>query len=1031
MKGKGNELKGEGLRDQRERQKAGEDLSSSYCVEAGAGTGKTTVLIARVLGLLLDKGLSPGEVVAITFTEKAAGELRLRLRDALEVREDPRAREALEELDRMQIGTIHGFAASLLRERPIEAKVTPGFEVLDSVGSQLLFDQVWDRWIERELSEPSAVFSLVARLGLDLFHLRLLARFLNGNRGYHGREPQGDLDSILERVEALLHEGLQRLRDLACCCVNPEDKGFQEIERLGRICEQWQLLDREGRACLLLSPLRLKNVGNQKNWDPKTTMAQVKALLAEMDACLQREAAILSDRVCAELLDWLRGFVEEIQREKRRQGALDFDDLLHRARVLLRDPLVLERFQKAYQAILVDEVQDTDATQLEIVFRLCEKGGVLAPGKLFLVGDPKQSIYRFRRADLNSFVAARDRLEREGGLLRLEQNFRSASGVVDWVNRCFASLLKGGKVPFFPLVPYRTDCPGRVEVLLPREGSLDEKSPAQVVREEEARHIAARIRKGVREKEWRWGDVAVLFRSSTGLELYERAFQALEVPYITEAGGRFHYREEVVGLRNALVCVERPHDPCALVSCLRSPFFGVSDEALYMHRKAGCPFHVLLGRESPVPSIRDALELLADLHQRRHDLGVARTVEEFLENTRGLALWLVRTQGEQSEANCLKLLEMARAFERQEGATFGRFCRWLQDVDWLQAAESESPILEPGEDAVSMMTVHKAKGLEFPVVILANLASGFWGSESCLVDRNTGHLELRIPSKPWIASSGFESLMEREKEETLAEEIRILYVAATRAKDVLILPRFPGKSKQSLLSFLEGTGQLESGEACSVPGEVLDLEGADPSLLRIKLSHQGARGHESRRTAWIEKRKAALEHLAPKTRTERSAEGHSARIGKALHRAMEIGDWENEKTWRGGVSASCQEFGVPNQLEEVLRMMETLMATSTLSRARQADFCHREAPFVLMGRDGARRGIIDLLFREGDGLVVVDYKTGGGPLTEETRRRFQAQAAFYSEAGQSLVGVPVLESIFLSASTGQVLLSIAGDGFLP
>ncbi len=528
----------------------------------------------------------------------------------------------------------------------------------------------------------------------------------------------------------------------------------------------------------------------------------------------------------------LDGVLGRYRDAKARLGALDFLDLLVRARDLVRDePAVRASFQQRFTHVFVDEFQDTDPLQAEILLLLSADDPACGswrdvrptPGKLFVVGDPKQSIYRFRRADVGVYEEVRDQLRRHGAeCLTLRSSFRAVPEIQRLVNAAFAPLMQGDRVTvqadYVPLSPVRTDAPaqpGVVALPVPRpdwfRGRPTKKSISAGLPDAVAAFIAWLIGESgwqVTERErpgeraavrpqhvcllFRRFDTRVFDRGASAVEDVTRPYvQALEsrgIPHLLVGGKSFHEREEVETMRTALGAVEWPDDELSVFGTIRGALFAVSDEHLLEYRQlAGGlhPYRPAGGVPAHLTPVIDALALLRDLHARRNHRPVAETVARLLDASRAHAIFALRPSGEQALANVQYIGELARQYEAGGGISFRGFVDQLQEeADSTRAAEA--PILEEGSDGVRLMTVHKAKGLEFPVVVLADMTAELSrGTASRWVDGATGRCAVSLTG--WVPAD----LRDHEAVEVArdrAEGVRVAYVAATRARDLLVVP---------------------------------------------------------------------------------------------------------------------------------------------------------------------------------------------------------------------------------------------------
>jgi ATP-dependent helicase/nuclease subunit A len=1087
------------LADEAQREIARNDLDRSLAVEAGAGTGKTTLLVDRILSLLRERRAALDEIVAITFTEKAAGELKVRLREATEKalllsppEEAESLGQALGELERAPISTIHSFCSALLRERPVEASLDPNFEPLDEMGMDLLFQEVWDQWLGAEMEKKPAGLRRALALGMEMDPLSRLVRQIYENRDLLPEGPLPQPTYSPERFMEILEEEVQQAWDLAQSdCRKEEDLGYQAILSLREKVKELKEACPATQEVILFRELEIKAQGNKSNWKPAASCDAQKQILKKLARELETLKETLRAQVMAGLVGWVRGFVAAMEEEKARRGVLDFQDLLILSRNLLRDNKeVREYFQKIFRYILVDEFQDTDPLQVEVVFFLAEKGVRanrweevdLQPGKLFLVGDPKQSIYRFRRADIETYEKARERLISKGAGVNIVQNFRTVPSILSWVNRVFSGLIQppeGGtfQPAYVPLVPHPErkevieDRPAVLLLAPPPDFDIHEASAAKV-REDEAQSVAALIEEmtaGGTEKKWMifdqreggprpvsYRDMAILFPALTGIDAYEEALKERGIPYRLEGGKEFYMRQEVRSLLCCLKAIDDPADAISMVAALRSPFFGFSDEEIFLFAASGNRLSYLQPPAAEAEGFSEALSLLKDLHGKRNSRPTSATVSDLFSRTKAMEFSLLRQGGEQMAANLRKVLEQARAFEGESQATFRRFVEWLGTREEEGAREGESPWSEEGEENVKLMTIHKAKGLEFPVVFLANLAGERRRRQDFIPLRLQGTFEMRIGN---FQTAGYASALEQEKAKMEAEDRRLLYVAATRARDYLVLPLFWGKRGRGFFNLLEEKlPSLESMEAWSViDGQLITGRGSfqlhpgEKPPLRLDPGEPGKEEGTAweRRLRWKEsldavKEKAAvgLPLLAPSSAlpstldlpsrrldewTEPSpsrGEGEEGGIdfGLAFHGVMERLDLSGGNNLEGLCRIETLAYSIPGSVEKLEAMIRQCLAHPMMERVRKARRLFREVPFSVSLDGNLVEGKTDLLFEEEGGWVIVDYKTDdvSGEALDQRFQSYREQGLWYARAVREAAGCEVKEVAFFFVRSGEI-----------
>jgi ATP-dependent exoDNAse (exonuclease V) beta subunit len=836
------------LTDAEARRRIQEEFGATFFVEAAAGTGKTTALVGRIVGLLRAGAGTLDRIVAVTFTEKTAGEMKLRLRSEIE-KARPRATRdernrldrALQELELARIGTIHAFCGDLLHERPIEAGIDPLFEVASEEEAEAIADEAFGDWFETILADPPEgvrrILRRRSRGNSPREQLRSAMSDLRDHRDFPAswRRQTFDRDRT---IDGLMTE-LSALGALGARSSWPEDYLARNLAEISRFAEETAHLeavrgrDYDGLESDLRAITRWRSwgwKGAQRTTFGDVSRDEILALRDRAKTSLDAFVAASDADLAPRLHNALQAPIKAYEILKTKAGRLDFIDLLIKTRDLIRDNASVRReLQQRYTHFFVDEFQDTDPLQAEILLLLAADDPnetdwrAVRPirGKLFLVGDPKQSIYRFRRADVDLYKDVKERLCRVGaGLLHLTTSFRAPPSIQSFVNLAFAPTMAAGpdgsQAGYVPLEPSRPEITGRptlVALPVPKPYGdygkvvnfrIDESFPEAVAAfiawlvnvsgwtvEEDGKAVPARPR-----------HIAILFRRFRSFNVditraYVRGLEARRLPHVLVGGRSFHDREEIIALRNALTAIEWPDDELKVFATLRGPFFSVGDEALLVFRQHvgddGLirtrhlnPMHAI-DRATLDPSageVADALEVLRTLHVRRNYRPIAETISELLEILRahaGIALW---PNGEQALANCQRLIDMARHFERG-ASSFRAFVEKLE-ADAERGEADEAPIVEEGVEGVRVMTLHKAKGLEFPVVILAD--------PTCSAARDTPSRHVDPSRSLWVeplCGCAPIELMEAADEELRrdqAEAIRVAYVATTRARDLLVAP---------------------------------------------------------------------------------------------------------------------------------------------------------------------------------------------------------------------------------------------------
>jgi len=1022
--------------DAEARRRIATDLDVNFVVEAAAGTGKTSSLVTRIVALVRSGRASMADVAAVTFTKKAAAQLRERVaqrldavsRDALPEDERRRVLEARDRIDRAFIGTIHAFCARLLRERPVEAGVDPEFREADEDTAAILREEAWVRALER-LRADEAAFARLDDLGIEPARLRAayeeICEYPDVEAAY-AAVPRPDLSEAVAEAVSFLDEILPALRALgrtktpdALAAAAWAAHYFRENRRL----------DDPVSAASFLAILREPSA-TQKNWpDPvfaKAISDRAKALQRDrVEPALERWYAHCHDPV----MRFLAGAAADFRAARLAEGHPGFTDLLLLARDMLRDHEPVRRhFQERFPRVLVDEFQDTDPIQAEMILYLTASRPARSwrrlepvPGSLFVVGDPKQSIYRFRRADIDVYEDVRKIVESAGGeTLRLSLSFRSAPTVCEKVNAVFDGRFGRGaphQPENVPLVPGRSE--GRGDLPTGAFG-LPIVVPGRKHRpvwDEDARAVARWIAAAIGNERTisvsekgeesvrpvRAGDFLVLLRNAGHLDAYARALESAGVRAAVAGGRAYRDSEEVRAFLPFLRAIVDPDDPVPVVAFLRGPFCGVDDDALYRFKCSGGRFS---WRSDPPPDtdprIASAVAQLRQGSQWVRDLPAGSAVARIVDALAILPGAYADDVGERRAGNVEKTLTLARSLSAG-GGSFAQIVEGLETV--VEGGESPEMSIEPvREDAVRVTNLHKAKGLESPIVFLAGpLSDSGREGRSLWIDRTgdppRGNFFIRNGSGAEVARPAEWSVMKGiEREHDAAEKIRLLYVAATRAMNLLVIsgwvdpetrgarPRYgPWKDLcPEPLPDLPQVGEPPTAEEAGAIPSPADRERAEARLAEIRAVIRAPTHAASS--------PSRFETGASFVARERTGKGMS--WGRVLHRLLEARMRSPEaagSATRAEIGALAenllrQEDRPPEEREEVLDLVERVCASEPWRRARAAGECLVEVPFAAVVRskdyglaepppETLLNGAIDLVYREEGVWKLIDYKS--------------------------------------------------------
>ena len=1082
--------------DQAVREGAMRDLDTSIFLQAGAGTGKTSVLVGRVIEAVRTGRAELREIVAITFTEKAAGELRDRVRRELyrslsgaDAADKERLLSAIQQADAAHIETIHAFASSLLRERPLEAGLDPGFDVMDAVSEQLAFDEEWQNWLwSEEQGSARPRIERCLRLGLQLDHLLRLAFEISEFRDLEARETAEPVPLAADTLQ----QRLQRALAIEAQAGNVSDALATRAARLVESLQELQgvppeVLEGDLVGLSILAPA----LGRGRGEDRIRLLEEWKQVEEDHDAY----AAAVRSQALSDFIDVAMEFVTAAADRRTRSGRLSFQDLLLYARdVLQREPSVRRYFRDRYRFLLVDEFQDTDPLQAEIVMLLAARNEPsdwrdvdLEPGRIFLVGDPKQSIYRFRRADIDTYAeiaeifrAADAAQPGSARIDALQTNFRSRPDLVAWQNEVFGTIIhpdpdfRNAQPEYQPLIAHRQDWGPSVITLRPNTGAGWR--TVGDARKEEASALARLIASvvasddgavtvrdasapGERRKP-RYRDVCLLVRNRTSIELYTEALDRAGIPYHLDSGRGFFQQQEIRDAAAILTALDDPSDEVAVVAALKSAPFSASDADLLQlanaQRKAGdagdrrrASFQLRAdilpeGYDGP---LRGPIEQLRQLADQKAPLPLPAYVDHVLRETHLLEIQLARGSTARA-ANLRIIVQRAADFAANEVDSLRPFVRWLSTQSRTDLAEAESPVTEVEDDVVRILTIHQAKGLEFPVVILAKMAAAEnRDRQIAVVDRDAGRIDFQIgPRDRRFETPGYAAAQARQSVYERAEERRLLYVAATRARDWLVLPVF----------FTERTLGYHADLAEALPGWLdQSLYVAAPGALTMRVEELAAApvlptlpltpDVESLWADWQQRHSAAIAagtvgpefvvpsqvgHDRPKEPREtepptRSADtedrgasaadggtmsdstsadslvwsgaaGQDARQrGIVLHDALFLADFDDPRTSAWRARRLMEERGLSSEADQGARDLQRTLESDLLARARSAVRVERELPLVSVGADRVSEGYVDLAFQEEAGWVLVDYKSDRDP-SPETVAGYEQQVRTYA-----------------------------------
>lgn len=1094
--------------DQQARKRILEELNTTFLVEAGAGSGKTTSLVGRLLALIETGTAKMEHIAAITFTNKAADEMKERFRIALErkaadVEGETRERmeEALANLDQIFIGTIHAFCSSMLRERPIEAGLDPSFEEMDDEMNRAFHDQCWDEYLIQLQEEDSEALASFAEVGIDVSILKnVYDRVSLFTDLQIPCEPVCRPDFNLIRLSLLpMIEDASRFLPTS----EPE-KGWDNLQAKLRTATRMLRLTDGQDDMLILTLAKMfdfKLDVKQYKWTEKK---QAKAIserfhdwqITVLFPFLQSWREYLYPKVIQFVLPAL-----DYCRERRLQaGKLNFQDLLMYACRLLRDyPEVRAFFAGRYQRLLVDEFQDTDPVQAEMMFLLTGAGDdpnernwrklTPKPGSLFLVGDPKQSIYRFRRADISIYNEVKSRIQACGDVLHLTSNFRSVDAIGAFVNGQFI-----GKLPVretdvqAAYVRMETNIPnpkgnkradhGVYALTYPKISGGKEEVAAV-----DAQRIAATIAWACRDgnlqvqerngsswvlREAQPSDFLILTRTRHYLHLYAEELEKRGVA--AETVGSSALYPELHTLGQLALYLADPSDQVAMLSVLRGPLFGVSDKELMAYRALGNAWSIY---RLPEESAEQDNRVVAACRKLREYVGWVKELPAWaalyriLEDTGLLPYSTVQEAGANRSGTLLKMLELLQR-DAMLASDWHELTRAISNIRESNGMETASLYAGKGQ-AVRIMNVHKAKGLEAPIVFLACPCGEKDHDADQFVDRSeaeaAGYFLIQQSKgfqKDTIAQPvGWEAMSVRERAFMHAERDRLLYVAATRAKQMLVVSLYPEQPAKcpwsSLMDGMELIRELDVPESDVGTGECDWNKSEAASIdLGAYLAQREQVFHQLRQSTYAEATVTGLTKSMSDT-PEWSATGRGQSFGSVIHKGLEaVGKGLPMSELPVYVQYLCQTEGVSEKdATDALPIIHEVQDSELWQRSLRAKQRLFEIPIMMVQSNGETmsypateqtmsetaaaalkyqtdngghilvKGVIDFAFEEEDGWVIVDFKTDqlDESKLEQFVRFYAPQVQAYAKAWSETFGYRVKEAgLYFSSLQKYVIL---------
>ena len=1062
------------LSDQDARDAIATDLDRNVVVQAGAGAGKTHELINRMVACVRTGACTVDQMVAITFTRKAAGELKERFVKGLSEAaatptgvEAKRLDHASRHVDDCFIGTIHAFCSRLLRERPVEAGLPPDFVEMDERDDVAVLKEVWGLFVDDLYRANDDRLAGLEAVGVDANDLRDFFRTRYECADLELKPTRADEPDLIGAVEAAV-----ALVDNARGMLPAGVRDVDPFSKLIRQVEHWLTMDRVDTTLRQAEFLLDVDAGTRSS--SRGNCVKVNSWPDRKEARRLRDERIPEFRtnILEPALDAWRRYTYtrlvpvldsalDFYRDHRRgRGLVTFYDLLERSVSLLRDHADIRRyFQQRYTRLFVDEFQDTDPLQAQMLMLLTaddlqERDWTKTrplPGSLFIVGDEKQSIYRFRRADIEVFRAVTEQIDRAGGrVVQLTTNFRTLGRLSAGLNELFRSLLgvesRDYQASFVRLDPYREEGDDAFGVRLLGIPDDEYRSPADTEARRVADFVAAAIegttdfnRSGdasVLALSARPSDFLIVARERRNLGAFARALEERNVPYDISGGDQLGQSQELAMLIDVLSVIRRPQDPVLYLKYLRGELVGLSDRELYDYRTSGGSFDYRIDIDpevlgARVGEARDRLRAAAEHLDRMPPFAaITRIVDEF-----GLMTFRASLpEGTLRAGSMKRVLSYIRHWTHD-----GR--NWIEVLDELNllvrdtVATIETMTLEVGSgDVVRIMSVHQAKGLEAPVVVLADSKRASSYRSQPHVSRVGGDETLSaVITDEWGRILAWpEGWHEDDREEAFfaaSEETRIRYVAATRARNLLVIcncrtqgfwwPVYDGFRTAPQLdeypAYVPDPPQTPTADLASL---------RDERMRRLRVSSMPSYARRTVTGGGEEER------FVPVTFGGRGRE-----YGSAVHELIErfvqqAGRMPDESE----VTRTLEKHGASTDQDSVKSVLSGLAAlrdSKLWRRIDAADRAYSEVPFGTAVEGGTVAGTIDLVLQSGDGWEIVDFKTDhaeSDPDVQAIRAHYEPQLREYADHWNRITGYAVAGmSLWLFGAGREVAVAPADD----
>ena len=1009
-------------KDYKERLAAAVPSDKNIIVEAGAGTGKTTLLADRLCYLILGKNIKLDEIVALTFTEKAAAEIKLRLMETMRdiiadlSSQNPRLeitknltegkyfkntkKELAQKIEltfdlieRAQICTIHSFALQLLRLYPLEAGLAPQTEIDSGFISSYIFNKNWSVFLEEELILTNPRRSLWEKL-LTEFGLEELKNFALLLRKPYFKYCRF-LSSKQELNDFLLFQIEQAKSLFSSKDTSKKRKAEKNLEQIiKRFEELLKNLNTLNKEELLNLPEQeeISHAGLVIGWT-KEEIGQINTWADMVNTLTPKKMDLLE-----QAYNLFSSFVQKVEKEIKQKNVISYDESILLARDLVQKNLsVRKELQRRYKSLLIDEFQDTDMAQGQLLLFLAEDKNsaakewqdiILEQGKLFVVGDPKQSIYRFRGANISAYEKFLELMRKQQALpCFLTTNFRSHGKIIDFVNKWGAFAIKEQKLIQAPYIPLQAGLKEEGEKPQFLQITCEEKPKQDDLRKNEANIVASWIKENVGSKKLADGktlsykDITILYSAGTAMNYYTDALKRFNIPYNLEASGNFYEAQEIIDIINILKVIYDPQDKLALIGVLRSPLCAMKDEELLelWQQKA---LNIFAKNFEASAAVKNLYKLLKSLNAQAGRITLKALLEEIFYKNDLLLLQTLATSSDQALANLQKFERIALE-NAAKGITLGQFLLYIQVYGRKEEEESQTSLIEENFDVVNLMSIHKSKGLQAPVIIIIDTGHKESSKkEESYIDTLSGQIGLKLGS---LKNLNYFILEQQEILHRKAQNERLLYVALTRAEQKLLIcvsqQITQGNIEKSLRQALCYPSPQGTDNALFTTAS---FAYKDPQSFLLQkredLIRKNNLDFSSLPLLWQKRKKEfsvyqEQESVAPSELVNMETKAQAALyIGTLVHKSIDI--YFQTGIFDLSLAAKLTDITDTDLLLPAQKIIDNFAKGKILKELKNMKFLGSEIPFNMYDNGILVNGVIDALFEDTNGvLFIVDFKT--------------------------------------------------------